>query len=568
MNLLPLLYLFIGSSFAVPTGHPPLPPAVSNFQSILRRENAPSNTGTSSTLAAVSTGHPPLPLAVSNFQSILTRENAPSNTRTVWNIIWSCFATLFACTWTAVHPNIPAPEDSQWKILGRRLMIMACVLLAPEMVIVWAARQHRDAGLLVKEFQAKGRPSWTKTHAFFLIMGGFTLHAQGEPLRVLDWDDLEELARAGRIDWPDITEEQIKDKSKGDYLSKSIAILQSTWFIVQFFARAASKLSITQLEVATLAFCPLTAVIYFLWWNKPLDVRCSVPVHLVEQITGQATPEWNNVTDDYSSPGSFRFLPISPTILEEEEAVDVADQIEADNLSPSSSANFPSSQPTFQNPGSNFVPTMIIHPPPEPPIQVDHPRGPTGVNWKHFYLLALNFCRKFGSVMYLVLKFLVGFQFLDMMYESTLKTDSQNPNHDDHPGYVNPLRNGSLRVPTFYSYTGKIPWDRLIFAFCVSILFGAIHSVAWYSEFPTAMERSFWIIYSIFILVIPLILFSIHVVAFRMKIEETSSILMGCFSMNYTISRIFLLLLSLISLRALPPGAYVDFDWASVIPHI
>ena len=255
MILLILLYLSISSTFAVPTVYP----------------------------------------AVSNFQSILSRENNPctGNTRTIWNIIWSCFSTVFACAWIAVHPNIPALEDSKWEIIRRRMMIAAYILLAPEMVIMWAARQHRDARFLVGEFQVKGRPGWTKTHAFFLIMGGFTLHTQGKPLRVLDWRDLEALARAGRINWPDITEEEIKDKSKGDYFSKSIVVLQTTWFIVQFFARAASKLTITELEVVTLAFSTLIGVIYFLWWDKPLDVRCSAPVHLVEQITAQATS--NNV---------------------------------------------------------------------------------------------------------------------------------------------------------------------------------------------------------------------------------------------------------------------------------
>ena len=55
----------------------------------------------------------------------------------------------------------------------------------------------------------------------------------------------------------------------------------------------------------------------------------------MEQTTGQAAPEWDNVTDDYSSPESFRFPPpldISLTILEEEEATALA-QIETDNLS-------------------------------------------------------------------------------------------------------------------------------------------------------------------------------------------------------------------------------------------
>ena len=216
----------------------------------------------SSTLA-VPTWHPPLPPAVSNFLPILIRENAPSNTRTIWNIIWSCLSTIFVIAWVAVRPNIPDPKDSQWKIFGRRIMIMVYVLLIPEIVLIWAARQHRDARLLAKEFRIEGHPDWKTTHAYFLIMGGFTLYAQGKPLRVLEWRDFKALARSGAINWPDISEEEIKDKSKGDYLSRTIVILQSTWFYVQFVARGVSLLFLTELEVATIAYSMLTCVIYF-----------------------------------------------------------------------------------------------------------------------------------------------------------------------------------------------------------------------------------------------------------------------------------------------------------------
>ena len=61
--------------------------------------------------------------------------------RSEWNIIWSCFATIFACSWVAIHPNIPAPSDSPMRIFARRLMIMGCMLIAPEIVIIWAGRQ-------------------------------------------------------------------------------------------------------------------------------------------------------------------------------------------------------------------------------------------------------------------------------------------------------------------------------------------------------------------------------------------------------------------------------------------
>ena len=527
MILLILLYLSISSTFAAPTVYP----------------------------------------AVSNFQSILSRENAPctGNTRTIWNIIWSCFSTVFACAWIAVHPNIPAPNDSKWEIIRRRMMIAAYILLAPEMVIMWAARQHRDARFLVEEFQIKGRPGWTKTHAFFLIMGGFTLHTQGKPLRVLD---LEALARAGRINWPDITEEEIKDKSKGDYFSKGTVVLQTTWFIVQFFARAASKLTITELEVVTLAFSTLIGVIYFLWWDKPLDVRCSAPVHLVEQITAQATS--NNVTVYDVPPGFCCPSPhdVSPTIMEEEEAP-CGNQFWTDSPSPSSPPNFSSSQPTLQNSGSNPVPTMILHRPPEPPIPIDGPR--IRVYLKHFYHLVRNSCRKYGTFIGPLHAFAIpvarcyfGDQFNSMMNDCTLRTDTQELNP------FNPLRNGPLRVPTFYSYTA-VSWNRFIFAICVSVSFGAIHSVAWYYEFSTSPERWGWRISSIIVAVVPLILLSMFT-ASRMKIVKQGSFIFAffcdAFSWIYMTSRIALLLFPLIALRALPPGAYVDLDWATIIPHI
>ena len=268
------------------------------------------------------TGHPPLSPVVHHFQSILRRETTPSDTRTIWNIICSCFSMLFACAWIAVHPNIPAPGDSRWKILRRRIMIMTYVLLAPEMAIIWAARQHCNANILVEKFQFEGCQGWTKTHAFFLIMSGFTLHTKGRPIRVLEWEDLKELVRAGR---PNITEQEIKDRSKGDYLSKGIVVLQTTWFTVQFFARAASKLTITELEVVTFTFSTLIGVIYYLWWDKPLDVRCSVPVHLVELNMEQTTSDSN--TDENFSPTDFCFccllpLDISPTLGEGESAAE------------------------------------------------------------------------------------------------------------------------------------------------------------------------------------------------------------------------------------------------------
>jgi hypothetical protein len=106
-------------------------------------------------------------------------------------------------------------------------------------------------------------------------------------VRVLEAKELEELSEAGKIEWPTITEEEIADRSKGDYLSKTIVLFQTTWFIIQCIARGAYGLAVTELEVVTLAFSVLTGVIYYLWWDKPLDVRCSIPVHFLEHRLGK-----------------------------------------------------------------------------------------------------------------------------------------------------------------------------------------------------------------------------------------------------------------------------------------
>jgi len=76
--------------------------------------------------------------------------------RTVWNIVWSCLATLFACSWVAVHPNVPRATDSEALILGRRLATMGYMLLAPEFVIFWAAEQHFSAKEIAVKHQREG----------------------------------------------------------------------------------------------------------------------------------------------------------------------------------------------------------------------------------------------------------------------------------------------------------------------------------------------------------------------------------------------------------------------------
>ena len=150
------------------------------------------------------------PLPRNHPQSIFIHEEDKFDTQSVYNILWSCLSTIFACTWLTVHPNIPAPGDSKWAILRRRVAIMGYTLLFPEYVLFWAGRQYYGARYFTKKYEKK-HTGWMRAHAFFLIMGGFTLHEGGKPVWVLDVEEMEELSEAGKIKWPMITEEEIAD---------------------------------------------------------------------------------------------------------------------------------------------------------------------------------------------------------------------------------------------------------------------------------------------------------------------------------------------------------------------
>lgn len=376
---------------------------------------------------------------------------------------------------------------------------MIYILLLPELVIYWAWRQHNSACNFTKKHQAN--TGWTRVHSFFLIMGGFTLHKEGRPVRVLEAKELEELSEAGKIEWPTITEEEISDRSKGDYLSKTIVLFQTTWFVGQCIARGAYGLDVTELEVVTLAFATLTGVIYYFWWDKPLDVRCSIPVQLLEDdVEKQDTPP-PAISDQEIQEGDENLvLPPDPL--------------------PSGDTSTPTPDPPFTQ-MQRFVALLLF------PLK--------------------RFLRTFD----------------DTMNRETLEG------------------NTVLRVPTFYSPPNSSD-DKFIadiFAVCVSIVFGATHCVAWSFHFATLQERWAWRVSALFVLGLPTPYWVLTLLSEAISESKNKTIwmklyryLIGYLALAmmflYVIARIVLLVLPLMALRALPPGAYVEVNWISFLPHI
>ncbi|KAK8025210.1 hypothetical protein PG990_003033, partial [Apiospora arundinis] len=67
-----------------------------------------------------------------------------------------------------------------------------------------------------------------------------------------------------------ITEDELSDKGKGDFVAKTLAILQVIWLIAQLSVRAIHQKPISPLEIATLSFAALSFITYFV---SRLDMR-------------------------------------------------------------------------------------------------------------------------------------------------------------------------------------------------------------------------------------------------------------------------------------------------------
>ena len=367
-------------------------------------------------------------------------------------------------------------------------------------------------------------------------------------IQTLSIERLEDLASDGKICWPRISVDEIMDRSKRDVFSKGFAVLQTTWFITHCIARGVYELSITELEIATLAFAVLNGLLYFLWWNKPQDVACPVPVYLYhpsseskrEAGTQTMDPEYGEKFDhDHSfihSDSSCMTKVSGDEDFSYKNDQPSAKKIESTSLEPYTSAF------------ARYI-------------------------WRLGYIVWFP-CRVF-------------WQPVELMATCNTFTDSR-----------------SLSVPTFYApYTDPlnddsnvdVPWFHnseslsAIIAIIVGILFGGIHCIAWSFTFLSAAERTIWMCSSVNITAIPLAWGSLEVLSLIVKsikrwydsdLQSAGEfyhpsylrkfhLFTGMLTIVvYFASRTALLILPVIALRSLPPDSLLDINWSSYIPHI
>jgi hypothetical protein len=326
-------------------------------------------------------------------------------------------------------------------------------------------------------------------------MGGFMEYNGNEPVQTLLPSQLKGYSLTGNGDFPRIAIEEIQDKSKGDIISKGLVVLQTGWFVTQCIARGAQGLPITELELVTIAFAGLNFVMYWVWWDKPLNVRRAVRVYK-KRDTNDPSTDGLIATKE----GGF-WPPLRRSLSALRSAIASAWQDEGWHL-------------VWQ------VPLIVMLLGPLTPV------------------MQLN--RAVGG------------------YDG----------EDD-------IIADEKRIPTFYP-SMSIGWNSantdsllMISIASIAVVFGAIHCIAWPFPFPSDTERILWRVSSVVITSLPITAIPLLVLLGRIAgswADVIRLVIVGL-SVVYVISRIFLLVLAFLTLRALPPDAYRSVQWTALIPH-
>lgn len=133
----------------------------------------------------------------------------------------------------------------------------------------------------------------------------------------------------------------------------------------------------------------------------------------------------------------------------------------------------------------------------------------------------------------------------------------------------------------FYSETAGIT-PLLSTSAIAGAVFGAIHCLAWHFSFPSQAEQVMWRSASLGVVTSCFVTFQTAFfwdaansggIGGFWEFVQLTLVLLGvplCFlaSIAYPVARIALLILSVTSLRSLPPSAFDTVDWVELVPHI
>ncbi|KAJ3560766.1 hypothetical protein NP233_g10620 [Leucocoprinus birnbaumii] len=475
----------------------------------------------------------------------------PAGYRTMQQIILSCLATIFACTWVSLHPNVPDPRNSDWQNITMRLrtVFWAIQKIAKEYneKFKLTPRSRSIFQYLMDGFRRHNEEmtpdtSWGLMHGFLLEMHGLRYFRSGQPFTPPDNIVDNETPIAVKISLPkahkgiiihlsqlskpvDISEDEINDKSKGDFFTKLIVVIQTTWFIIQCVARWAQHLHVTELEIITLAFAILNIITYILWWNKPQHMHVAIPIH-----------EEYNGSDVIFTEGKGKRQHSTDQVV--------------------------------TRPNNNYSPS-------ERPTLADHSNSntrrplPDDQKASHYRRFPSNSFSLLNAALLALPRFLWTFvrKISPLRAWLTMAGNYLDAEGSSDVGYA------------FFSSTGSYSEDWKVDAALglVGVLFGGVHLFpVWLSSFSMSVEQYLWLACTISILVEPVTICLLSVIEslksrlphwFYFSLSVPNVLLLGLGYLLYAPARLILIVLAFNSLRSLPPDTFVNVEWSSFFPH-
>ena len=168
----------------------------------------------------------------------------------------------------------------------------------------------------------------------------------------------------------------------------------------------------------------------------------------------------------------------------------------------------------------------------------------------------------------LILVFAIPGVFMSIRWLSMLVNESDVGTVGDGPD------SPKMKIPTFYAADPDEGRDLTAQIICMPIIgavFGGIHCIGWFFDFPSSAEAMLWRVSSAVLTgvaflspIILAFLFILHDAAHRYFSLAVSAIII----VVYVVSRLLLLVEAFISLRHLTPGMLALVQWTSFIPHI
>jgi len=405
-----------------------------------------------------------------------------------------------------------------------------------------------------------------------------------------------------------ISEEDIKDRSKGDILSKLIAILQTTWFILQCIARGQQKLTLTELELVTLALASLNAITYVFWWHKPLGVQVPIRIYfeteaienvdvedadaepgitvsyilskfgnMLGELPAEIWDDFRNISDFLSYLIFFLFvLPIYLLLLVLYSlplpfALCVVFLLNILRMKPVTQQEVDDSK---------LIAAQIVLALRQLRFKFTSFIARISEKWLRKFLSFTSTSGLFVGWLFVIptlfvfllvttilllpfftLLFLVSFIFTAVFGIITTSTVAPN----------------SLHVPSFYSPTTKSDkYSRMVVFALFGVVFGGLHCIGWNFTYPTTFEQHLWRASSLAITVIPLIVAPIDYILENYKLDKGSlkvvrlilDLIMTTLLFTYVPARLTLIGQAFALLRKQPQDAFLAVDWNQYIPHL